>query len=167
MVFGSNRFLLLQDHKPRHGSQWQHRLGLHHAPRWHHSYPSLLLSLQFYLSLLCPHLSVSFSSMPPPLSCFSYWCLGMLSVWGWLRSVLGSALPCLGIMKPGRSRSTLPRFQPAGHQTSGHPRLAPCPCPSGPFVRVVFLRLTPPWEPVQACLVVISDLLFFQGVLGY
>lgn len=65
-----NRPLLLQDHKPKHDPQWQHRPGPHHGPRWHlqlltSACSSLSLSLQFCLFSLCPHPSVS-RSLPLP-----------------------------------------------------------------------------------------------------
>lgn len=59
-----NRFLLLQGQGPSCSPWWYHRPGLYHGPKWNHqiliSGCSILpLNLQFCLSSLCLHLSVS------------------------------------------------------------------------------------------------------------
>lgn len=66
------RTQLLFGHRPRHGPQWQHRLGFHHGLRWQGSlhiicYFSPSICLWFYLSSQC--LNCSFSSF---FICFSF-----------------------------------------------------------------------------------------------
>ena len=61
-----HRPLLLQDHGPRCGPQWQHRLGPHHGLRWQHrllttSCSSPSSCLQFLLSSQCTRHSASLS----------------------------------------------------------------------------------------------------------
>lgn len=116
--------------------------------RWHHwlftsGCSSLLFSLQFCLSLLYPHPSVSLF-LP-----FLHYLLaphcgtqGSPSIWAHLRSGLRNVMPCLGIVAPGRIISA-PRLawssqasslsQP-WYQSGCHLGLAPCLTHStGPF----------------------------------
>ena len=114
---------------------------------------SPVLPLFIVLTSFC----FSFSSISPTLTCSSA-CLGSLSVWGHLRSGLGSAMPCLSGVVLGRDH-----LKPAPTKTcvltdwclSQATSLATTPNPTVPVwwlsqahhERVICLRLTPSQSP--------------------
>lgn len=89
---------------------------------------TILKSPVLPLFIVLPSFCFSFSSISPPPTRSFWWCLGSLSVWGYLRSAMPCS--CTG-SKQGLSWiwPALPR--PAQHWIRGHLRQAPCPCPPG------------------------------------